>query len=61
MTAVNINTLNSLNRQIAQVLIILSTDYELKLARDFLKKVQTDLVHITLNMLLIEAKQIDNS
>ena len=56
MIAVNIDTLNLLNRQIAQVLIILSIDYELKLTRNFLKKVQTDLMHTDLNILLIEAK-----
>ncbi len=61
MTAVNINTLNSLNRQIAQVFIIFLINYKLKLTKDFLKKVQTDLIHITFNMLLIEAKQVDNS
>ena len=60
-TAVNINTLNSLNRQIAQVFIIFSINYELKLARDFLEKVQTDLVYIILNILLIKAKQTDSS
>ncbi len=61
MTAVNVDTLNSLNRQIAQVLIIFLIDYELKLTRDFSEKVQTDLVHIVLNMLLIKAKQVDSS
>jgi len=61
LTAVNINTLNSLNRQIAQVFIIFLINYKLKLTKDFLKKVQTDLIHITFNMLLIEAKQVDNS
>jgi len=61
LTAVNVDTLNSLNRQIAQVLIIFLIDYELKLTRDFSEKVQTDLVHIVLNMLLIKAKQVDSS
>ncbi len=61
MIAVNIDALNSLNRQIAQVFIIFSINYELKLTKDFLKKVQTDLVHTVLNMLLIEAKQVDSS
>jgi len=56
LTVVNIDALNSLNRQIAQVLIILSINYELKLTKDFLKKVQTDLMHTVLDMLLIEAK-----
>jgi len=36
-------------------------DYELRLARGFLKKVQTNLVHMILNMLLIRAKQVDSS
>jgi len=61
LIAVNIDALNSLNRQIAQVFIIFSINYELKLTKDFLKKVQTDLVHTVLNMLLIEAKQVDSS
>jgi len=61
LIAVNIDTLNSLNRQIAQILIIFSINYEFKLARNFLEKVQTDLVHTVLNMLLIEAKQVDSS
>ncbi len=61
LTAVNIDMLNSLNRQIAQVFIIFSINYELRLARDFLEKMQINLVHTALNMLLIEAKQVDSS
>jgi len=48
--------LDLLNRQIAQVFIILLINYELKLTKDFLKKVQTDLMYTALNILLIEAK-----
>ncbi len=61
LTAVNIDMLNSLNRQIAQVFIIFSINYELRLARDFLEKMQINLVHTALNMLLIEAKQAHSS
>jgi len=61
LTAVNVDALDSLNRQIAQILIILSINYELRLARDFLEKVQTNLMYIILNTLFIEAKQAHSS